>query len=327
VAKLTQTQIGRAFGYAVARAGQQILGEENIALGQSEQLTQAEKLFAQMDQDEQFASLTAGRAAIRKLVECEGHLEDAANGQSKVWLRFDDKKTDPFSKRHNDTRDILIGSQHSEWEIGLVAKHGHGALKHSRLSQKIDFGREWLAIPCSKKYFEEIAPIFNRLEHLRKDGAKWNSLDDKNETVYIPLLSAFRHELLTLDLENPLMVAPKLVRYLLGDYDYYRIIQYASTTTMDVFNFNGTLNSSSTREPNLRLKKLELPQKLIELEFAKHEKKPMMTSSTTLVLVCDAGWTISFRLHNPSKHVEPSLKFDIKLVKAPDTLQSFAMQQ
>ncbi|RPD37239.1 HaeIII family restriction endonuclease, partial [Candidatus Liberibacter solanacearum] len=31
----------------------------------------------------------------------------------------------------------------------------------------------------------------------------------------------------------------------------------------------------------------------------------------------DGGWNISFRLHNASSKVEPSLKFDIQLVKTP----------
>jgi HaeIII restriction endonuclease len=32
------------------------------------------------------------------------------------------------------------------------------------------------------------------------------------------------------------------------------------------------------------------------------------------------GWQISFRIHNASSRIEPSLKFDINLVSAPHTL-------
>ena len=43
-------------------------------------------------------------------------------------------------------------------------------------------------------------------------------------------------------------------------------------------------------------------------------------SSNTLILVLDKGWTISFRIHNASSRIEPSLKFDIQLVGIPSAV-------
>ena len=45
-------------------------------------------------------------------------------------------------------------------------------------------------------------------------------------------------------------------------------------------------------------------------------------SKTTLFVTLSEGWQISFRIHNASSRIEPSLKFDINLVSAPHTLFS-----
>jgi hypothetical protein len=111
---------------------------------------------------------------------------------------------------------------------------------------------------------------------------------------------------------------------LIGDYDYYRIVQHGAGAKLAVFNFNGSLNSSALKEPTVHLRKLELPKRIVDLEFARTESG--MTSSTTLILMCDSGWQISFRLHNAEKIVQPSLKFDIKLLRTPDSLQVFSVQ-
>ncbi len=88
-----------------------------------------------------------------------------------------------------------------------------------------------------------------------------------------------------------------------------------------MFNFNGALNAPvQNRLPEIRLEKLKLPSRVVELDFHRGEVE---TSSTTLDMICDAGWQLSFRLHNASTKVEPSLKFDINLVGHPNNLQTF----
>ena len=56
--------------------------------------------------------------------------------------------------------------------------------------------------------------------------------------------------------------------------------------------------------------KIKLPTRIIELCFKEHSK-------TTVNLTMDNGWAISFRIHNASTMVEPSLKFDIQLLGQP----------
>jgi len=41
---------------------------------------------------------------------------------------------------------------------------------------------------------------------------------------------------------------------------------------------------------------------------------------TTLILELNNDWGLSFRIHNASSKVEPSLKFDINLLKSPKNL-------
>ena len=51
-----------------------------------------------------------------------------------------------------------------EWEVGLSVKHNHDAAKHSRLSHRLDFGKEWFGSPCSQEYWNAVTPIFDRLK-------------------------------------------------------------------------------------------------------------------------------------------------------------------
>lgn len=66
-----------------------------------------------------------------------------------------------------DVRDIVIKRKNLDWEIGLSIKHNHDAVKHSRLSHKIDFGKEWFDKTCSDDYWNEVTPIFNLLKELK----------------------------------------------------------------------------------------------------------------------------------------------------------------
>ena len=80
------------------------------------------------------------------------------------------------------------------------------------------------------------------------------------------------------------------------------------------FNVSGTLNQkSNTSEPEIKIPKIKLPTRIIELAYKENSK-------TTVVLTMDNGWAISFRIHNASTIVEPSLKFDIQLIGQPADL-------
>ena len=111
-------------------------------------------------------------------------------------------------------------------------------------------------------------------------------------------------------------VTKKMISYLLGINDFYKLIGIDSQriTRVIPFNIYGTLNQSSiSNKPLQEVQILELPTRIVELDFKKD-------STTTLELIMDNGWQISFRIHNASSKVEPSLKFDVQLIGQPTAL-------
>ena len=218
-----------------------------------------------------------------------------------------------------DVRDVLAIRSLQKWEIGISAKNNHRAVKHSRLSNDIDFGQKWLGIPCSVDYFEEIKPVFSNLAKLRtasKATQKWDTLGYYHTSVYVPVLDAFRTELLRLDKENPGILAERLVEYLIGNQDFYKVIKGKNKVEIQAYNLHGTLNLPFENiKPKAKIQRLKLPNRLIEVVYQDN-------SRTTLLVTLNEGWQISFRIHNASSRIEPSLKFDINLVSAPHSLFS-----
>lgn len=221
--------------------------------------------------------------------------------------------------QNGDVRDVLAIRSLQKWEIGISAKNNHRAVKHPRLSSNIDFGKEWLGFPCSDEYFLAIKPIFDNLSNLRtasKSTQKWDTLGDYHTSVYVPVLDAFKNELLRLDKENPGIVAERLVEYLIGNQDFYKVIKGKNKVEIQAYNLHGTLNLPFEKiKPKAKIQRLKFPNRLIEIVYQDN-------SQTTLLVTLNEGWQISFRIHNASSRIEPSLKFDINLVSAPHSLFS-----
>jgi len=216
-----------------------------------------------------------------------------------------------------DVRDVLAIRSLQKWEIGVSAKNNHRAVKHSRLSNDINFGEKWLGIGCSEEYFKEIKPIFDGLAIQRKESnatKTWKSLGDYHTTTYVPVLDAFKKELIRLDKENPGIIAQRLVEYLIGNQDFYKVIKGNNKVEIQAYNLHGTLSLPfEDIKPKFKMPKLKLPNRLIEVIYEENSK-------TTLLVTLNDGWQISFRIHNASSRIEPSLKFDINLVSSPHTL-------
>ena len=135
-----------------------------------------------------------------------------------------------------------------------------------------------------------------------------------HDRIYVPLLNAFRTELLRLDKTNPNVIPQKLAEYLIGNKDFYKIIKGKNTVEIQAYNLHGTLNLPFERiNPKAKIQKLKLPNRLIEVVYENDSK-------TSLIVALNEGWQVSFRIHNASSRVEPSLKFDIDLISAPHTL-------
>ena len=216
-----------------------------------------------------------------------------------------------------DVRDIIIIRNEEKWEIGLSIKHNHFAVKHSRLGPKLDFGERWYGIKCSNDYWNDIAPIFELINSKKEQGLKWSDLENKDKDVYIPLLNAFMNEIKRNADKHP-DLPKKLVEYLLGEFDFYKVISIDNKkiTQIQSYNLRGTLNKASKKEkPKTIIPIAKLPTRIVNIGF-----KP--ESSNTIELYMDEGWQFSFRIHNASTYVENSLKFDIQIVGMPASIIS-----
>jgi len=219
--------------------------------------------------------------------------------------------------KEGDVRDIVIARKDVKWEIGLSIKHNHFAVKHSRIGRNLDFGKKWFGVPCSENYWNNIKPVFDYLAEQISQNKNWNELDTKNTDVYIPLLNAFMNEIKESTKQNP-SVPQKMVEYLLGEFDFYKVISIDSKriTQIQSYNLHGNLNKSTkTISPKIKIPVVMLPTRIVSFDF-----KP--NSSNTVELYMDGGWQFNFRIHNASTKVEQSLKFDIQIIGMPTTIIS-----
>lgn len=309
----TQTVNGKAFEYALLLEFYERLNKiTSVSITENEPYQNAKGCFDSFIENEQDTFRITASAAINFLIDIEPRLSNGINKDDILVLEIVSDK----AGQTGDVRDVLIIRSLQKWEIGISAKNNHRAVKHSRLSLNIDFGEKWLGVPCSPNYFNEIKPIFDMLTSLRAmdKSTKWTSIENMHQVVYVPVLDAFRKELLRLDKKNPNIVAENLVQYLIGNEDFYKVIKGNKKVEIQAYNLSGTLNLPFENiKPKARIPKLKLPSRLIEIVYQDN-------STTTLLVSLNEGWQISFRIHNASSRVEPSLKFDINLVSAPHTL-------
>ncbi len=309
----SQTSNGKAFEYALLlEFYKQLKMLTSVSITKNEPFQNAKGCFESFVEDEQDVFRNTASEAIKFLIDIEPRLSNGINEDDRLFLSI----VGDQAGQTGDVRDVLITRPVQNWQIGISAKNNHRAVKHSRLSLNIDFGEKWLGVPCSQNYFDEIRPIFNRLADLKAvdKSTKWTSIQNMHQEVYIPILDAFRKELMRLDSEYPKIVAQNLVQYLIGNEDFYKVIKGDKIAEIQAYNLNGFLNLPFENvKPKAKIPKLKLPTRLIEIVYQDN-------STTTLLVSLNEGWQISFRIHNASSRIEPSLKFDINLVSAPHSL-------
>ena len=312
----TQTINGKAFEYALLNEFLERLSQlTQVFVLKNEPYKTDEKCFLSFEEKEQGNYKLVASFAVNFLIDIEPRLSNGINNEDVLQLEIVSDKMG----QSGDVRDVLAIRSIQKWEIGISAKNNHRAVKHSRLSNDIDFGLKWLDIPCSENYFSEIKPIFEKLAKLRTESKatqKWDTLGDYHSPVYIPVLDAFRKELLRLDNDNIGIVAKRLIEYLIGRQDFYKVIKGKNKVEIQAYNLHGTLNLPFENiKPKAKIQKLKLPNRLIEVVYQENSK-------TTLLVTLNEGWQISFRIHSASSRIEPSLKFDINLVSSPHSLFS-----
>ena len=169
----------------------------------------------------------------------------------------------------------------------------------------------------SEQYFNAIEPIFQNLNQLRLNSnkkKKWSELGDYHSSIYVPILNAFIEELINLHEKKPKKVAQSLIMYLIGNKDFYKVIKSKKSIEIQAYNLHGTLNLPFKNiEAKYKTEKLTLPTKILDIDFKKNSK-------TTVIITFDNDWALSFRIHNASSRIEPSLKFDINLINSPKNL-------
>ena len=257
---------------------------------------------------------TSASSTINTIIELEPKISETENDELTLEFQSDEAGI------QGDVRDILLKRKSLYWEIGLSIKHNHNAIKHSRLGHKLDFGNEWFGVPCSEEYWNTINPIFDFLKTEKTKGTKWSEIENKEATVYIPLLKAFIQEInraYSIDKNLP----EKMIEYLVGKKDYYKVVSHDKLhlTLIHTFNIHGTLNKpSKSKVSAFTVPVVELPTELVAMQFK--TKQNGEKSNNTIEMYLNRGWQLQFRIHSASSKVEPSLKFDISFIGMPTSI-------
>ncbi len=209
-------------------------------------------------------------AAVSTILGCEPNILKNNSGTLELEMQPDTKG------KQGDVRDIIISRKQIQWEIGLSIKHNHDAVKHSRLAKGLDFGNTWYGIGCSKQYWNDIKTVFSLLEVEKKKGTKWKDLPSKEDRVFIPLLNAFIKELQLCYNSNGNTFLQRMVKYLIGRDDFYKIISLDKDrlTRVQTYNFQRTLNQPCGKiKPSVIIPESSFPTIINDIRFVTKKTK------------------------------------------------------
>lgn len=318
---LSNTEYGKAYEYACLIALRDHLSGRTsgmVTIVDSDAYRTARNAFEKATREGRSTDLTrAANAAARVILRLEPQLQ-YGDGNMALVIQTDAQGI------AGDVRDVVCVRGASGWQIGISCKHNHHAVKHSRLSATIDFGAEWFGIPCSREYFRTVVPIFNELRDMRAEAIAngsalplWNDIPNKAGRYYIPILNAFLTEMRRLADNNP-DVPSRLIEYMLGRYDFYKVItdDRRETTRVEAINIAGTLNKPANGHRSIvDVARLRMPTRFYHMGM-------VPGSDNKVEIVCDEGWALTMRIHNASSRIEPSLKFDVQLASLPPALHA-----
>lgn len=313
-----QVRNGKSFEYALVKEYFEYLNErgKNVTVSEDETYHTAKAYYDDFTPEEQSRFCAAAKATIETMIRIEPGLTSQKDAADLLTIRM----ARDSEGQSGDVRDVIFSRPSARWEMGFSAKNNNDAVKHSRLSKTLDFGMEWVGVPCSANYWEDIHPIFDFIDTFiaATPNATWGDLgSDKQEKVYLPLLRAFRKELLYINDSNK-EIPSKLISYLIGNKSFYKVIKEDNSNLVVVKAFNICNNlckAVNGVKSQYKVAKVNLPTRIVEFEFKKD-------SDNTLIMILDGGWEISFRIHNAGTSLEHSLKFDIQLLGNPPVLFS-----
>ncbi len=311
----SQTKSGKAFEYALLIAlYHKINNNQKVNIKKDNSYKNAKRFFESYNKEQQEKYRKASCSAVKHIVTLEPRLENPVNDEEiTISIQSDQRGME------GDVRDVLMVRSKNNWELGFSAKNENSAIKHSRLSDKINFGQKWFGISCSEEYMKAVGVIFGKIRKLMKESKErkydllWDDIPTKKSEYYEPVLEAFEREIRNL-VKNNKNIPPSLLEYLIGKNDFYKIMKYRDIVIIQGYNIHETLNMpSNSINPQNKVQKLKLPTKIINIERVGDNK---------IIISFDKGWQISFRINNARKKAEPSLKFDVRLEGISPTLYS-----
>lgn len=269
----------------------------------------AESSFSRISEAQRQAFMTAAESTIVDMIR----LEPGLTNQKDVLDTLIISIVPDSAGIEGDVRDVIFTRK--SWQIGFSVKNNHDAVKHSRLSRRINFGEGWLKHSCSERYFTDILVVFDKIEAILTADklTPWSTaFANKYLDVYIPLLNAFKDELLRLAATYP-DVPEQLLSYLIGRNSFYKMIKSDRYNLVIVkgYNMNNDLGLTYNKIRSVcNIPQISFPERIIE--FIQPEG-----DMTSLYMTLDNGWQIKFRIHSASSKLENSLKFDINLIGNP----------
>lgn len=215
-------------------------------------------------------------------------------------------------------------------ELGISCKNNHEAVKHPRITENPDFAQEWTKgrFHCSKAFMQEMSRIQDVIEGYQSQYRTWSEIDEKMDTVYFPIVTAFVQELQRLGMiesnasekrkQEAKEFAQLFFEYMFGTQDFYKFIKDDSSkaTLVYPYNMHGSLMKTyKGHRNNQAVPCVTMPEEIVDVRV-----KP--SSKTTMEVYFDQ-WIISMRLHNADSSIKKtSLKFDVQIKAQPRKVMS-----
>jgi hypothetical protein len=326
-----QAQNGYAFEYSIIKSIPDAIrkwisehkeGECNYRIIEDTALENVRSKFLATPTDVQNRMIIAAKAGVRKILDMEPRLTHATSDDPIVI-----SSKPATAGIQGDVRDIVMIRQinnarrravaHREddqpnWEIGISAKWNNEVIKNSRLAEHLDFCQSWFGFPCTSRYWDEISVPMTLLNS--KAGQPWRLLNNKKELVYLPMTEAFINEITLQSNEHP-NISELLVEYLLGKFDFYKLMSKSSqrVTNIQAVNLRGNLNQNCNEfHPIIRIASQanQRPTRIVSVN--RFRNRPAWVE-----IILDNGYQFTLRLHNAESNILTSLKFDIQFAGSP----------
>lgn len=300
------TDRGYGFEYINVVTANRILGSK-IAANTQNWVNNGGKLkFEALSVKEQGEMIKASEALMKFLYENESWV--SGRNVTVERVRAQGGSTDVsdilFKERNN------AGSTTNE--VGISLKSNHEAVKHQRISHRIDIGNKWLGVPSGNEFMLEVKKLFADFIAYCKTNSisTYEELGDsvKDTLLYTPVCNLVKKLLGDIfGTEQGSASVSYFMNYLIGSKDFYKAVASFKDHELKIvaFNLRGTLSKG---------KRLKSPQRCLDIQIQNSDRG----YPNRVHIVLDNGWEVNLRVHNASSRVESSLKWDSQLVGIPN---------